>query len=82
MWIEIAFFLKGLSDMNVKIHTDYIELQQLLKLTDWISTGGEAKIAVKKLNIYVNGIKEDRRGKKLFPGDKVVIQGKEYEVTK
>ena len=69
MWIEMAFFLKGLSDMNVKIHTDYIELQQLLKLTDWISTGGEAKIAVKKLNIYVNGIK-------------VVIQGKEYEVTK
>ena len=82
MWIEMAFFLKGLSDMNVKIHTDYIELQQLLKLTDWISTGGEAKIAVKKLNIYVNGIKEDRRGKKLYPGDKVVIQGKEYEVTK
>ena len=78
----MAFFLKGLSDMNVKIHTDYIELQQLLKLTDWISTGGEAKIAVKKLNIYVNEIKEGRRGKKLFPGDKVVIQGKEYEVTK
>ena len=57
MWIEMAFFLKGLSDMNVKI-------------------------AVKKLNIYANGIKEGRRGKKLFPGDKVVIQGKEYEVTK
>ena len=78
----MAFFLKGLSDMKVKIHTDYIELQQLLKLTDWVSTGGEAKIAVKKLNIYVNGIKEGRRGKKLFPGDKVVIQDKEYEVTK
>ena len=78
----MAFFLKGLSDMNVKIHTDYIELQQLLKLTDWISTGGEAKIAVKKLNIYVNGIKERKKKKKLFPGDKVVIQGKEYEVTK
>ena len=68
--------------MNVKIHTDYIELQQLLKITDWISTGGEAKIAVKKLKITVNGEKEDRRGKKLYSGDKVVIQGKEYEVTK
>ena len=68
--------------MNVKIHTDYIELQQLLKITDWISTGGEAKIAVKKLKITVNGEKEDRRGKKLYPGDKVVIQGKKYEVTK
>ncbi|MDO4378626.1 MAG: RNA-binding S4 domain-containing protein, partial [Erysipelotrichia bacterium] len=47
--------------MKIKISTPYIELQQLLKITDWISTGGEAKIAVKKLNITVDGIKEDRR---------------------
>ena len=67
--------------MEVKIKTDYIELQQLLKLTDWISTGGEAKIAVKKLKIFVNGIKEDRRGRKLYPGDKLEIQGRKYEVT-
>ncbi len=68
--------------MVVKITTDYIELQQLLKLTDWISTGGEAKIAVKKLDIKVNGEKEDRRGRKIYPNDKVEIQGKKYEVTK
>ena len=29
--------------MIVKINTEYIELQQFLKLTDWISSGGEAK---------------------------------------
>ncbi len=67
--------------MKVKITTEYIELQQLLKLTDWISTGGEAKIAVKKLDIFVNGEKEDRRGRKLYPGDKIIIQSKEYEVS-
>lgn len=67
--------------MEVKIHTEYIELQQLLKLTDWISTGGEAKIAVKKLRIFVNGEKEDRRGRKLYPGDTVQIQNKKYEVV-
>ena len=67
--------------MIVKINTDYIELQQLLKLTDWISTGGEAKIAVKKLDIKVNGIKEDRRGRKLYPGDNVEIETKKYEVS-
>ena len=66
--------------MVVKINTPYIELQQLLKLTDWVSTGGEAKIAVKKLDIAVNGEKEDRRGRKLYPGDVVRIQNKEYEV--
>ena len=67
--------------MRVKITTEYIELQQLLKLTDWVSTGGEAKIAVKRLDIKVNGVKEDRRGRKLYPGDKVTIESKEYEVS-
>ena len=68
--------------MVVNIKTEYIELQQLLKLTDWISSGGEAKIAVKTLKIAVNGVKEDRRGRKLYPGDNVEIQGKKYEVKK
>ena len=68
--------------MIVKITTDYIELQQLLKLTDWISTGGEAKIAVKRLNIRSNGVPENRRGKKIYPGDIVEIQNKKYEITK
>ena len=68
--------------MIVKITTDYIELQQLLKLTDWISTGGEAKIAVKKLNIKYNGVPENRRGKTIYPGDIVEIQNKKYEITK
>ena len=67
--------------MRVKITTEYIELQQLLKLTDWVSTGGEAKIAVKRLDIKVNGVREDRRGRKLYPGDKVTIESKEYEVS-
>ncbi len=67
--------------MEVKITTEYIELQQLLKLTDWISTGGEAKEAVKRLRISVNGIREDRRGRKLYPGDKVKIQNRIYEVV-
>lgn len=66
--------------MKVKITTDFITLGQLLKITDWISSGGEAKIAVKTLKIYVNGEKEDRRGRKLYPNDKIQIENKEYEV--
>lgn len=66
--------------MIINITTEYIELQQLLKLTDWISSGGEAKIAVKTLKISINGVKEDRRGRKIYPGDIVEIQGKKYEV--
>ena len=67
--------------MKVRINTEYIELQQLLKLTDWISTGGEAKFAVKQLNIRINGEKENRRGRKIYPGDVVLIEEKRYEVT-
>ncbi|MGI6510518.1 MAG: RNA-binding S4 domain-containing protein [Erysipelotrichaceae bacterium] len=66
--------------MIVKINTEYIELQQLLKLTDWISSGGEAKIAVKKLKIKVDGIAENRRGRKIYPGSIVEIENKKYEV--
>ena len=66
--------------MIVKINTDYIELQQFLKLTDWISSGGEAKIAVKKLRIKVDGLEENRRGRKINPGSIVEIENKKYEV--
>jgi S4 domain protein YaaA len=67
--------------MKISIKTEYITLQQLLKITDWISSGGQAKIAVKTLNIYVNKEKEDRRGRKLYTGDIVKIEDKEYEVV-
>lgn len=66
--------------MKVKIDTPYIELQQLLKITDWISSCGEAKIAVKKLNITVDGVKEDRRGRKIYPGSIVKVEKSQYEV--
>ena len=66
--------------MKVEINTEYITLQQLLKMTDWISSGGQAKVACKSLNILVNGEKEDRRGRKIYPQDIVNIEDKQYEV--
>ena len=66
--------------MKVKITTPYIELQQLLKITSWIDSCGEAKIAVKKLNIKVEGVKEDRRGRKIYPGSVVEVEKSQYEV--
>jgi ribosome-associated protein len=66
----------------VKITTDYVTLGQLLKMTDWIDSGGHAKIAVKTLKILVNDEKEDRRGRKLYPGDTVKIEAKNYRIEK
>lgn len=66
----------------IKINSEFITLGQLLKLTNWIASGGEAKSAVKRLNIQVNGEKEDRRGRKLYPNDVIEIEGKTYQIGK
>ena len=67
--------------MDIKISTEYITLGQLLKVTDFIQTGGEAKFAVKSLEIYVNGEREGRRGRKLYVQDKIVIEGKSFTIV-
>jgi ribosome-associated protein len=35
---------------------------------------------VKELDITVNGVKEDRRGKKLYPGDIVFVNGRKFVI--
>lgn len=67
----------------VSIHTDYITLGQFLKLTDCISTGGQAKDFLREADIQVNGEPENRRGKKLVAGDRVVVKGSgEFQVVR
>lgn len=66
----------------IHITSEYITLGQLLKLTDYIQSGGQAKCMVKQLNITVNNEKEDRRGRKLYHGDIVVIEGSTYQIVK
>ena len=63
-----------------KITTEYITLQQFMKLSGIVFTGGEAKLRIKEMDIVVNGEKENRRGRKLYPGDNVKIEGKTYVV--
>ncbi len=65
----------------IYITSDYITLGQLLKLTDMIQSGGEAKIFLKTHAIFVNGEKEDRRGKKLYPQDHIKIDDQEFEIA-
>lgn len=59
----------------VKIDTEYITLTQLLKLIDLISSGGMAKWYLEENAVFVNGEREQRRGKKLRSGDLVEIAG-------
>jgi len=62
------------------INSEFITLTQLLKMTDWVSSGGEAKIALLSLKVKVNGEKENRRGKKLYDGDVITIEDQTYTI--
>lgn len=60
---------------KIGISTEYITLGQLLKLADCIATGGEAKAFLLETKVRVNGEPENRRGRKLVPGDTVEVDG-------
>ncbi|MFX3622541.1 MAG: S4 domain-containing protein YaaA [Ectobacillus sp.] len=56
-----------------QISTEYITLGQFLKVADLIESGGAAKWFLQEYEVYVNGEREDRRGRKLFANDIVEI---------
>ena len=68
--------------MKIEISTDYIKLGQFMKLAGIITNGGESKNLISDGLIKVNDMVEYARGKKLFPGDIVNFEGKEYVVVK
>jgi ribosome-associated protein len=67
---------------QVKIHTDYITTGQLLKYLSLISSGGEVKFFLKNNLVFVNGEEDNRRGKKLYPNDKIKILNESYKIVK
>lgn len=65
---------------HIKINTEFIKLDALLKFAGAVETGGEAKIAIQEGEVKVNGEPCAMRGKKLRPGDKVELDGVTYTV--
>lgn len=59
---------------TLSIEDKYITLGQLLKLTGAIDTGGQVKFFLSEHEIKVNGVLEDRRGKKIYAGNQVEIE--------
>ena len=66
---------------TVAITTEFIKLQDLLKLANAVASGGEAKERVQAGEALVNGEVCTMRGKKLRPGDVVTFDGREYGLT-
>jgi len=54
-----------------------MKLDQFLKWSNVVSTGGEAKMLIKSGKVSVNGEIEKRRGRKLNTGDVVKFSNNE-----
>lgn len=66
--------------MIIKIDTEFIKLDSLLKLSGVAPTGGAAKIFIQDGEVRVNNEVCLMRGKKIRPSDKVSIFGETIEV--
>ena len=67
--------------LEITIDTEYIKIDQFLKLVDFASTGGHAKFLIQEGVVKVNGEVETRRGKKIRPGDIVEVEGQKIKVV-
>ena len=68
-------------DNKIKIDTEFIRLDNLMKYSGAVDTGGMAKQLIQQGFVKVNGEVCTMRGKKIRPGDTVEIGGEVFEVT-
>src|SRR5690625_6216349 len=59
---------------EITINKEIITLGQLIKLANVLETGGMIKTYLQDVGVIVNGEKEHRRGRKLYPGDEIQIE--------
>lgn len=68
--------------LPVKITTENIRLDSALKLSNAVSTGGQAKWIIQDNLVKVNGEVCTSRGKKLFEGDNFEYERVIYDIIK
>ena len=66
---------------TVTIQTEFIKLDSFLKFCGACGTGGEAKMAIAEGDVLVNGEVCTMRGKKLYAGDTVTLDGERWKVA-
>lgn len=60
---------------EIKISTEFIKLDALLKFASLVGSGGEAKMLIQDGKVLVNGEVCTMRGKKIRSGDVVKLDG-------
>ncbi len=60
---------------KIYIHTEFIKLQQALKLAGLVDQGSDVKFYLSEGMVLVNGAVATERGKKIRPGDVIELKG-------
>ncbi len=65
---------------EIKIKTEFIQLDSLLKLSGAVLTGGQAKQEIQNGKVYLNDEVCKMRGKKIYNGDTITYKGINYKI--
>ncbi len=65
---------------TIHLKDEFIKLGQALKAAGLAESGVDAKYAVQDGLVEVNGSVETRRGRKLYPGDRVTYNGETLQI--
>lgn len=68
--------------IEIRETDEFIRLGQALKKAGIVGSGVDAKMVILDGAVLVNGEVEQRRGRKLYPGDRVSFEGETYQVVK
>ncbi len=71
-----------MKEIDVPIKSEHIKLDSLLKYAGLCITGGEAKSYIEEGYVFVNGESCSMRGKKIRPGDTVVLGENTLHIVK
>jgi len=66
---------------NFTLNDEYIRLDDLLKLTGCVQTGGQAKVLIQGGGVLLDGEVCTMRGKKLRGGETVTVPETDEEIT-
>ena len=64
----------------ITIKDEFIKLGQAMKLAGLVGSGIDAKMVIQNGEVKVNGEVDERRGRKLYPGDVFEYDGNKIEV--
>ena len=63
---------------KVCFYTEFVKLQQFMKLADLVGQGSDAKLFIRDGQVKLNGEVCTMRGKKIYDGDVINFEGKDY----